>query len=168
MPHFLKSECPLAPTPRLRTRPLQVPESNRQSHEVPGPEPSEPETQKTHRIRLHRRGPRGPRVRTRPELTFGNSRSSSPEMFPVSASFETGFKKVSEPRRQCAAENLSRCPRLYPQSFHPKPRPTPLTVCNPDGEIIQQIGGHEAVLPGNFIAPMAFGSTAREASMSAK
>jgi DNA-binding beta-propeller fold protein YncE len=28
-----------------------------------------------------------------------------------------------------------------------------VTVTNPDGEIIHRIGGHEAVLPGNFIAP---------------
>ncbi|MBT3358341.1 MAG: hypothetical protein HN403_01795 [Rhodospirillales bacterium] len=40
--------------------------------------------------------------------------------------------------------------------FYAKPGHDPIarvTVCNPDGEIIQQIGGHEAVLPGNFIAP---------------
>ena len=28
-----------------------------------------------------------------------------------------------------------------------------VTVCNPDGEIMARIGGPEAVLPGNFIAP---------------
>jgi outer membrane protein assembly factor BamB len=39
--------------------------------------------------------------------------------------------------------------------FYPKPGYEPIsrvTVCNPDGEIIRQIGGPEALLPGNFIA----------------
>jgi hypothetical protein len=28
-----------------------------------------------------------------------------------------------------------------------------VTICNPDGEIEQRIGGDQGVLPGNFIAP---------------
>jgi DNA-binding beta-propeller fold protein YncE len=40
--------------------------------------------------------------------------------------------------------------------FYPPPGHEPIsrvTVCTPDGEIITRIGGADAVLPGNFIAP---------------
>ncbi len=47
------------------------------------------------------------------------------------------------------------CPHFRGR-FYPPPGHEPIarvTVCTPDGEIIKRIGGHEAVLPGNFIAP---------------
>ena len=40
--------------------------------------------------------------------------------------------------------------RKPPEGHSPLAR---VTVTNPDGEIIRQIGGEEAILPGNFIAP---------------
>lgn len=43
----------------------------------------------------------------------------------------------------------------FRRRFYPPPGHEPIsrvTICTPDGEIIKRIGGHEAVLPGNFIA----------------
>jgi len=46
--------------------------------------------------------------------------------------------------------------RHFRTRFYPPPGHEPIarvTICTPDGEIIRRVGGPDALLPGNFIAP---------------